>query len=176
MKSKKGAIELSMTTIIVIIIGITLLTLGLSWVKSSLNKVMDLTDQAFSMSDQEIEEMFANSDDLLKIVPNDVEIKKKNDEIKVAMILYNLDSDTRTIQAHIAPIQNGVPLDCKFGDTLSTTSKEYTLSSGANEKVAIVISKTPETTIGTGGCDITLTVNPDTIRSKSEQVLVKISG
>ena len=33
MVSKKGAIELSMTTIIVIVIGITLLTLGLTWVR-----------------------------------------------------------------------------------------------------------------------------------------------
>ena len=32
MNNKKGAIELSMTTIIVVVIGITLLSLGLMWV------------------------------------------------------------------------------------------------------------------------------------------------
>lgn len=54
--SKKGAIELSMTTIIVIIIGITLLGLGLTWISGVFNKIGDLSDQAFIQADKEIRE------------------------------------------------------------------------------------------------------------------------
>ena len=175
MKSKKGAVELSMTTIIVIVIGITLLTLGLTWVRSSLGNVMDLTDQAFDLSDQEIEDMFANSDELLKILPNSVDMKKSK-SAEVGMILYNLGESQMTVQAQVQPIAAGVPLSCKFGDTLTATSKEYTLMSGASEKIKIEIKKTEATTIGTGGCDVTLVTNPPTAFSTSEQVLVEVTG
>jgi uncharacterized membrane protein len=52
--SKRGAIELSMTTIIIIIIGITLLGLGLTWISGVFEKISDLSDQAFIQADKEI--------------------------------------------------------------------------------------------------------------------------
>jgi len=176
MNSKKGAIELSMTTIIVIVIGITLLTLGLTWVRGSLGKITDLTNQAFDLSDQEIENMFANSDELLKVLPNQVEMKKKDKGLDVGMILYNLEENQITVQATIAPIEAGVPLSCKFGDTLTTRSKQYTLASGASERIKIEVKPTAATTIGSGGCDVILTTTPATTYSTSEQVLVEVTG
>ena len=54
--NKKGAIELSMTTIIVIVIGVVLLSLGLVWVRGTFSQVTSLTQQAFIQADQEIRE------------------------------------------------------------------------------------------------------------------------
>ncbi len=47
-KSKEGAIELSMTTIIVIVLGITLLVLGSTWVYQLFGKVSTLTEDQFT--------------------------------------------------------------------------------------------------------------------------------
>ncbi len=55
---KRGAIELSMTTIIVIIIGITLLSLGLIWVRGTFKNVTDLSEQSFEQAEGAISDIF----------------------------------------------------------------------------------------------------------------------
>lgn len=47
-KSKEGAIELSMTTIIVIVLGVTLLILGSTWIYSIFGKISTLTEDQFA--------------------------------------------------------------------------------------------------------------------------------
>ncbi len=54
--NKKGAIELSITTIIVIVLGVTLLVLGLVFVQGIFSKVTELSDAAFRDADREIKE------------------------------------------------------------------------------------------------------------------------
>ena len=49
--SKKGAIELSMTTIIVIIMGITLLSLGLIWIRGTFSEITGLSKGAFEKAE-----------------------------------------------------------------------------------------------------------------------------
>jgi len=51
---KKGAIELSMTTIIVIVLGVTLLTLGIVWIKGLGSSLQETTKEAFRVSQDEI--------------------------------------------------------------------------------------------------------------------------
>jgi|APSaa5957512622_1039677.scaffolds.fasta_scaffold47865_3 hypothetical protein len=60
--NKKAAIELSMTTIIVIIIGVTLLSLGLVWVKNTFGQVGDLTDESFRVAQEVIQRDMAPDD------------------------------------------------------------------------------------------------------------------
>ena len=177
MANKRGAVELSMSTIIVVILGVTLLSLGLLWVRSSLNRITDLSDEAFSLSEEEIDNLFLTSDSLLKIIPSDVELSK-GDSIKVGVIFYNLEQSTLNIQAKVIPISAGVPVKCSFGDTLTQDSKSYNLNSGASETIDLVIETVPETTLGTGGCDVTITslTSSQTSYSLSEQALVDIKG
>jgi hypothetical protein len=141
MKSKKGAIELSMTTIIVVVIGITLLTLGLTWVKGTLGSVTDLTDEAFAMSDQELENLFSDSTDLLKIVPSTATITIK-DSAEVGIIFYNLEGETLEFQAKTMKVENGIDLNCVFVDTESDISTPFTLRSGANAKMKLRVDTT----------------------------------
>lgn len=54
---KKGSIELSMTTIIVIVLGVTLLTLGIVWVKSLGSSLLDTSEGAFKVSQEEISKL-----------------------------------------------------------------------------------------------------------------------
>jgi len=60
--NKKAAIELSMTTIIVIIIGITLLSLGLVWVKGLFGDVDGITKDSFTIAKDLIQKDMAPDD------------------------------------------------------------------------------------------------------------------
>lgn len=153
MKSKKGAIELSMTTIIVIVIGITLLTLGLTWVKSSFDKITKSTDAAFKMSDAEITNMFSDSSDLLKIVPDNQELKKDRG-VEVAIVFYNLEDTMLPFQAKTTPVEGGVPIKCEFVETGTDTSRLRELNSGANARIAIRATTLKTTPLGYGGCNV----------------------
>lgn len=48
LSQKRGAIELSMTTIIVIVLGITLLVLGITWVSGLFESITELTESQFA--------------------------------------------------------------------------------------------------------------------------------
>src|SRR3989338_6565626 len=62
MQSKKGAIELSMTTIIVIVIGVTLLILGLVFVRNIFSKTEQSGLQAFEQAEKEIQQRIGATD------------------------------------------------------------------------------------------------------------------
>ncbi|MBU0929844.1 MAG: hypothetical protein KJ623_02130 [Nanoarchaeota archaeon] len=61
-KSKKGAIELSMSTIIVIILGVTLLVLGLTWISSIFGSIDELTSSQFASAQKMILEQMGNNE------------------------------------------------------------------------------------------------------------------
>lgn len=52
---KKGAIQLSMSTIIIIIIGITILSLALVWIKGYFGEIEELTRVSFDTAEEEIQ-------------------------------------------------------------------------------------------------------------------------
>lgn len=60
--SKKGAIELSMTTIIVIVLGVTLLILGLTWVRGLFEKVGGLTEASLRTAEKLIQEQMGSDE------------------------------------------------------------------------------------------------------------------
>jgi len=70
---KKGAIELSMTTIIVIILGVVLLSLGLVFVQGIFKKITTISDQAFLVADEEIRSKMG-SDELFYIGGKNIEL------------------------------------------------------------------------------------------------------
>lgn len=55
--SRKGAMELSMNTIVVVVIGITLLVLGLVFVRGIFDKIRGTTEKVFAEADTELEDM-----------------------------------------------------------------------------------------------------------------------
>ncbi len=52
--NKKGAIEFSMTTIMVIIVGVVVLSLGIAWVMGSFEQISDITDTAFESAKEQL--------------------------------------------------------------------------------------------------------------------------
>jgi len=94
-KSKKGAIELSMTTIIIVVLGVMLLGLGIGWITNVLGKVDALTDQSFAQAQLTIQEqMPSNSDFYVAGYSFDVKAGKYT-EIYTGAQFFDPDSATR---------------------------------------------------------------------------------
>jgi uncharacterized membrane protein len=62
MQSKKGAIEMSMTTIIVIVLGVTLLILGLVFVRGLFEKTNIMSENVFLIAEKELQDRMSASD------------------------------------------------------------------------------------------------------------------
>src|SRR3989344_3453383 len=89
MKDKMGAIELSITTIVVVVIGITLLTLGLVWVSGIFDKLRGTTEGAFEKVDTQIEEILGQgSGKAISVTPSSISLEKGS-TAKVRVILEN---------------------------------------------------------------------------------------
>ena len=54
---KKGAIEFSMTTIMVVIIGVAVLALGLAWIRGTFQQVGVLTEQSLDAAETVVGEI-----------------------------------------------------------------------------------------------------------------------
>ncbi|MFH1637335.1 MAG: hypothetical protein ABIB71_02825 [Candidatus Woesearchaeota archaeon] len=81
---KKGAIELSMTTIIVVVIGITLLILGIKFVYDTMGDVSGLSRTVFEGTQSEIQSLFGKSEDPINVNPTSMQLEQGNaGEIKV---------------------------------------------------------------------------------------------
>lgn len=62
MKDKKGAIELSMSTIVVVVIAIVLLSLGIVFVRKIMGDVTGTAESAFEAADKEIQDLMGGDD------------------------------------------------------------------------------------------------------------------
>jgi len=71
-ENKKGALELSMSTIVVIVIGITLLTLGLLFVRTIFKQIQDISDIAFLEAEAQLTNL-RPGDEILSI-PSEVKV------------------------------------------------------------------------------------------------------
>lgn len=72
--SKKGALELSVNTIVIVVIGITLLVLGLVFVRSIFTKLGGLGTEAFQQAEQELKQIQAG--DTKINFPASIDVKK----------------------------------------------------------------------------------------------------
>ena len=135
---KKGAIELSMTTIIVIILGITLLSLGLIWVKGTFGDITRLSRGAFEQADGEISNIFKEVDKPVYVSPPSLELQQ-GEARKVDFTITNFEQTPIKVKAKITPQDQTIK--CSFADTQKTESKEYNLQSGKQVKLKIIVEE-----------------------------------
>ena len=140
---KKGAVELSMTTIIIIVIGITILSLGLVWIRSVFTDVGSLTEGAFDQADAQISDLFSDSEDPVALSPS--ETRMEQDDITTATLTINnlASAQVNGVYAEIEAVQSGGAsvdsLVCAFGDTLGSSTREYDLPSGKGATVTVLV-------------------------------------
>jgi hypothetical protein len=158
--NKKGAVELSMTTIIIIVIGITVLSLGLVWIRSVFTDIGGITESAFEQGQTEINEVLGGSDQPVALTPSELTLDQGGTET-AALVLNNLGSGSVTAQASVEAIASGGTTPdtfvCAFSDTYSSTSNSYTLSSGEGLSGLVLLVEDQGSNLGTYICSVTVT-------------------
>ena len=136
--NKKGALELSMNTIIIIVIGVVLLSLGLIFVRGIFSQVEGLSKSAFETADAEIS-IISNINQPLTLIPSELEIERNSAEV-VDVIVANLEEQTIKVTLN-AISSNPTNIDCSFADTLRPTSEQYILLSGEQASLRLIIDE-----------------------------------
>lgn len=156
--NKKGAVELSMTTIIIIVIGITILSLGLVWIRSVFSDVGQLTKGAFEQAEGQIQDIFSGTNQPIALSPSETAVSQNGKET-ANLIINNLGSSTVSVSVQAKSIALGgseaKTLICAFADTLTSTSATYSLSSGKGVKLQ-VITQDQGSPLGTYSCVLTI--------------------
>jgi hypothetical protein len=112
-QGKRGAIELSMNTIIIVVIGITILTLGLRWIYGIFGGLEEQQQQLERLSEEQIVALFGGSQDAINLPTSIVKVpqgKRYNLQVIIRNILgntqkfrygLNVDSIPSNIQENI---------------------------------------------------------------------------
>jgi len=172
MQNKKGAIELSMTTIIVIVIGVTLLSLALVWVRGVFRNLGDISDSTFDNA-RDIINQVQNVDKLLTVIPSETSIEQGKDDA-IQVIVANLEQTPLTAQLEVA--SSDQKLECFIFNAATPDSKErtssFTLRSGDQKAFAVII-KDLNGGLRTAGCTFRVvgSLDPDNERSVIVRVI-----
>jgi len=157
MQNKKGAIELSMTTIIVIVIGVALLSFGLIFVNKIRTGVTGISDQTFDEAQTLLSEGLSDVTKFLTISPDSITLQPGKDKA-VKVILLNQEDKDITATLTTTAIKDD-KLKCLFFDTKDITSSTYTIKSGAQETIPLV-AQDLDGGIRTTGCRVIVNGGP----------------
>jgi len=162
---KKGAIELSMTTVIVIVLGIVLLSLGLIWVRNIFGQVGGVSDDAFNRANDLIGDLESFEGSFLTVVPDEIEISQGGDD-GIGVVVNN-EQETSIIVT-ITMSSSDPELKCGFldGRELIGSTEQFTLDSGKHKKFTAGV-KDLEGDLRTTSCKIKVlgTNEPDNERT-----------
>ena len=154
MRSKKGAIEMSMTTIIIIIIGVVILSLGLVFVQQIFSKSKILTENTFEKAEKSIVD-FGKITEPLTITSDKIDLELGKNKV-VEVILANLEEkDLSGIKAAVSvPDKFKNDINCIFLDTESATSESYSIKSGKAIPINMRIESKEGGKLGSKSCKI----------------------
>src|SRR3989344_3991402 len=139
---KKGALELSVNTIIIIVIGVTLLTLGLLFVRNIFTQTTDLSQTAFENANRELDALGGNINEFLTISPETVRVKAGDYSGFVAKVTTQQEA-----------LNKGVK--CVFNDDTTTKNVRTPLNTGAEDRFNLRV-ETGRESIGAFGCEFSL--------------------
>ena len=152
-KSKKGALELSVNTIVVIVIGVTILTLGLVFVRGILTKTTDLSDKAFEDANRQLDSLGGTVTEFVTVAPETVRVKA-GDTTGLSVLIKNVETGTYSgVRAKLQSYDQNVK--CEFLDNTQERTIR-TLTPGTEERLNIRI-RTTKSSIGSFGCKFSLT-------------------
>ena len=154
LKNKKGAIELSMTTIIVIVMGVTLLILGITFVRTIFTKIQNISETTFDQAGDILGEI-ENVNEFLTITPNVKEIEQGKDGV-AKVTIANFGEDPITV--NVETTTKDKKIKCEFLDEGEFTNKvnNIEIKSGSQERLALVIQD-GKGNLRTTGCSVKVT-------------------
>jgi len=155
-KSKKGALELSVNTIVVIVIGVTLLTLGLVFVNTLFKNISAISDNTFNRAN-ELLEGIENVDKPLTIIPSEIDIEQGKDDV-VKVILYNQNENELSLNVKILTAEDDDKIDCYLYDKSAKLTKNagpYEVASGKQQSLTLIV-KDNKGALRTTACSISV--------------------
>tara|TARA_Y100000310_G_C20658704_1_gene803449 strand:+ start:1577 stop:2101 length:525 start_codon:yes stop_codon:yes gene_type:complete len=156
---KKGAVELSMTTIIIIVIGITILSLGLVWIRGVFSDVSTISSGAFDQANSEIDELFAGTDQAVGVSPSQLTLDQKGLD-QASLAINNLEGGDIQVSASVeARAMGGEPAEklvCAFSETLTSELPSRTLPSGRGIGNLYIYVEDKGSDLGTYSCAVTI--------------------
>ena len=152
-KNKKGALELSVNTIVVIVIGITLLTLGLLFVRSLFERLGGQVNVIFGGAENEINKI-ATHDQKLS-VPQEVTVKQ-GDQTTFKIWVVNLGETKKDFKIEVTPSGNN-----NFGTNAKVefANDQQTLDIGEEAGFVAGVATTKNAPLSSAGYTVTVTAN-----------------
>ena len=155
-KSKKGALELSVNTIVVIVIGVTLLTLGLVFVRTLFSNLEEISKGTFDKANELLEGL-ENVDKPLTVIPSEIDVKKGEDDA-VKVVLANFEQNTLNLRISIKNAEDDSDIDCYLYDENARKTKTagpYEIGSGDQQSLALIV-KDKDGSLRTTACSISV--------------------
>ena len=107
---KKGAIELSMNTIIIVVIGITILTLGLRWIYGIFDDLTGTTGKVKMYSEEQITQLFGGSDKAVNILVTIVSVQQGK-EYNLRVMMRNILPASHAFKYTVALEEGTAPVN-----------------------------------------------------------------
>ena len=141
MKNKKGALELSVNTIIIIVIGVTLLTLGLLFVRGIFSKITEISDNTFNKANDLLGGLEEVSE-LLTVIPTQLEVELGKDDV-TKIIIANFKESDINVGIKVTPRSTDKKLKCFVysEETAEPTqiAGPFKISSGNQKNLALIV-------------------------------------
>ena len=171
---KRGAIELSMTTIIVIVLGVTLLILGLAFLQTTFKKVGLLTERTFEEGEAALQNLGTITEPLT-LTSSRVTLAQGASKA-VGVVVLNKEGAQATYSLQVTKGEKTAAnkkLECYFAETESDSSNPITLSSGAREDFVLAVIDLGSD-LGTYACNVLLL--QDGAQVASESLLIQVES
>lgn len=170
--NKRGALELSMNTIIIIVIGVVLLSLGLMFVRGIFSQTTDLSDKVFANANKELDSLGGSVNTALVLSPEIVRLKAGQTSGFVVQVTNLEESQTYTgLTGKLTTTDQGIT--CVFSDG-TTAANIRTLVSGAEDRLQVLV-KSQKGSLGTKTCKFTLNGLTNTIFDNEIEAIIVIS-
>ena len=172
---KKGALELSISTIVVVVIGVTLLTLGLVFVKGIFGKLTDLSGDIFDKAGTELGSITIESK---FSVPSSIEVKQgKQTSFKVMVGHDGTLSQAQTFTLDISPsgsVQDQLPVDKVRVEIIS--EEEVTLQEGQQATFVVGVAARSDAPLKSGPYRITAKLSDGTTYDTGAVIVSVVKG
>ncbi len=171
---KKGAVELSINTIVIVVIGITILTLGLKWIYDIFGGIGDQTKQLRRISESQILDIFGQSDAAI-YTPQTIYDAKQGKKVNIDIFFRNTYQEPRMLAYDLNVLSS--PPTIQPNMVLSKviwTNQEKQLASGDAYK-DIVLFDTKKLPLGTYKFEAVLSCADTDCIPESVQFLVNLN-
>jgi len=163
--NKKAALELSMNTIIIIVIGVVLLSLGLMFVRGIFGNVDDLTRDAFEGAENAINDIATHDQKLT--VPSQIPIRQGDSAVSNIWVV----NENPTQQAFTLSLTPSADNNAGAKISISIPSSQVTLDTG--EEVGFAIGIEVSNNLAKGLYGYTVQINGGTYATDSFFVKVE---